>query len=158
MGILIDMVGKKYNRLTVVERVANSGTRAAWKCVCDCGNECVLDGKKIRTGHTKSCGCYRVEVTAPAQGRKNVKHGASRTKGYQRYHSRLREIAESKQTPPWANKDAIRKIYIERPEGHHVDHIIPLRGKTVCGLHVEYNLQYLTAMENMKKHNTFLGA
>ena len=72
MGILIDMVGKKYGRLTVVERAANSGTRAAWKCVCECGNECVLDGKKIRTGHTKSCGCYRAEVTAKAQGVANM--------------------------------------------------------------------------------------
>lgn len=155
MGILIDMVGKKYGRLTVVERAANCGTRAAWKCVCECGNECVLDGKKIRTGHTKSCGCYRAEVTAKAQGKANIKHGQSRTKGYHRYHSRLREIAESRQTPKWANRAKIRDIYVNRPEGCHVDHIIPLRGKLVSGLHVEYNLQYLPALENMKKHNTY---
>jgi len=57
--------------------------------------------------------------------------------------------------PKWADLNAIRKIYKNCPEGHHVDHIIPLRGKTVSGLHVETNLQYLTAFENHFKGNKF---
>ncbi len=66
------------------------------------------------------------------------------------YRSRLR-----KSTPRWADKDAIRKFYKERPDGFHVDHIVPIRGKNVSGLHVEYNLQYLTSDENIKKSNKF---
>lgn len=155
MGKLIDMVGMKFGRLIIVSRADNEGTRAAWNCVCDCGNKVTLNGKQIRSGHTKSCGCYRKEVTAPAQGKANTKHGLARTKGYARHHSRLREIAEIRQRPKWADMKAIMEIYVNRPEGHHVDHIIPLRGKKVSGLHVESNLQYLPAEINMHKHNTY---
>ena len=155
MGTLIDMAGNKFGRLIIESRADNKGTRAAWNCVCECGNRLVVDGKKLRSGHTKSCGCYRVEVTAPSQGKANIKHGQSRTKGYQRYHGRLREMAESRQTPKWADRKAIREFYVNKPEGCHVDHVIPLRGKLVSGLHTIENLQYLPALENLRKHNTY---
>lgn len=66
-----------------------------------------------------------------------------------------RRLRNSKQTPSWANKEKILEIYKNRPEGMHVDHIIPLNGKYVSGLHVENNLQYLPAAENLAKHNKF---
>jgi hypothetical protein len=56
-------------------------------------------------------------------------------------------------TPPWANMEKIKEIYLNCPEGYHIDHVIPLNGKDVCGLHVENNLQYLTIEENLKKSN-----
>ena len=55
----------------------------------------------------------------------------------------------------WANKRAIQEIYNNCPPGHEVDHIIPLNGKLVSGLHVENNLQYLTVEENAKKGNRY---
>lgn len=58
-------------------------------------------------------------------------------------------------TPSWANSFKINEIYNNRPEGYHVDHIVPLSNSKVCGLHCEYNLQYLPVLENIRKNNTF---
>jgi len=76
--------------------------------------------------------------------------------------NRQRAIAEVTAIPLWANKKAITEIYMaarkvtkETGVEHHVDHIIPLRGKTVCGLHVESNLQIITKEANLKKWAKF---
>ena len=49
----------------------------------------------------------------------------------------------------------LREFYIGCPEDKTVDHIIPLRGKNVSGLHIAENLQYLSQKENSKKRNYF---
>jgi hypothetical protein len=58
-------------------------------------------------------------------------------------------------TPSWANLQKIVEFYKNCPEGYQVDHIIPLRGKKVSGLHIVENLQYLTAKENRNKSNYY---
>jgi hypothetical protein len=58
-------------------------------------------------------------------------------------------------TPKWADLDAIKDFYMKRPIGYHVDHIVPINGENVTGLHVLNNLQYLPAKENLAKSNKF---
>jgi hypothetical protein len=50
-------------------------------------------------------------------------------------------------------KEETKQIYLNCPLGYQVDHIIPLNGENVCGLHVPWNLQYLTPEENYRKRN-----
>jgi|688.fasta_scaffold622112_3 hypothetical protein len=66
-------------------------------------------------------------------------------------------------TPSWVSKKDFEPIYNEAKKlsketgiNHEVDHIIPLKGEYVCGLHVPQNLQIITEYENGKKFNTFL--
>lgn len=66
-----------------------------------------------------------------------------------------RRAAKIHATVGWADLSKIKQIYLDCPEGYHVDHIIPLQGELVCGLHVESNLQYLTPFENYSKGNKF---
>lgn len=77
------------------------------------------------------------------------------TRDYQREYQKTRKALKLSRVPSWANIDKIREIYKKCPKGYHVDHIVPLQGKLVSGFHVEYNLQYLTAEANLKKHNKF---
>lgn len=64
-----------------------------------------------------------------------------------------RKAALLKRTPNWAKLEAIKEFYSNCPEGFHVDHVIPLQGKDISGLHILSNLQYLPAEDNLKKGN-----
>ena len=86
--------------------------------------------------HCKECHC---RGTATTQNARQSKYRASKID----------------RTPSWASLDKIKEIYNNCPKGYHVDHIVPLQGELVSGLHVENNLQYLTMSDNCSKNNSF---
>lgn len=63
MAKAINLAGRRFGRLTAIERVASPKAQAQWRCVCDCGKETVVRSQDLRNGHTKSCGCYGLEVS-----------------------------------------------------------------------------------------------
>lgn len=80
---MIDLTGKHFGNLLVLSRAESPNKQAAWRCRCDCGNETVVLGWNLRSGHTISCGC--VHKTA-------LKNGLRSTHGM--IHSRLYGIWE----------------------------------------------------------------
>lgn len=72
---------------------------------------------------------------------------------YRKVESRLKQKRIRDATPRWSDRESVNRFILSCPEGYHIDHIVPLRGKSVCGLHVLENLQYLPAQENRRKSN-----
>lgn len=83
------------------------------------------------------------------------------------YYDSKRRAAKLQRTPAWANLEAIKQVYADCveinlaattagcTEKFVVDHIIPIQGKLVSGLHISSNLQIITAKENLAKSNKF---
>lgn len=74
--------------------------------------------------------------------------------------NRLRRAQTRQAQPTWVDTRAVADFYRRAIElsslrgiKYHVDHIVPLRGKNVCGLHVPWNLQVIPASENLSKSN-----
>jgi hypothetical protein len=79
-----------------------------------------------------------------------------RHKEYRAFQTAKRRAAKLQRTPKWLTTeqmDQIKEIYKNCPPGHDVDHIYPLQGEIVSGLHVPENLQYLPSAENRSKGN-----
>lgn len=59
-----DLSGKRYGRLTVIKRAENRGEKVAWVCKCDCGKDTIVTTDLLKSGRTKSCGCYSRECVS----------------------------------------------------------------------------------------------
>lgn len=82
MGKLIDLTGKRYNRLTVIAvNGKDKNGHPLWECCCDCGNTCFVTGSRLRSGNTGSCGCLHSEQLTE----RNTKHGKSGSHIYKIY-------------------------------------------------------------------------
>jgi hypothetical protein len=92
----------------------------------------------------------------------NKRHKANNSGKYAHYEGKRRS-AKLQRTPKWLTNEElalIQGLYLQANEltkstgiNHHVDHIIPLQGELVSGLHVYENLRVIPAVENLKKSN-----
>jgi hypothetical protein len=105
--------------------------------------------------------CFR-KVSADWVRRNPVKNRASCKRAYRknpkqtRARMAARDAAKLHRTPSWSQVATIAEFYSKCPAGFQVDHIVPLQGELVSGLHVIENLQYLTEWENKSKGNRYL--
>lgn len=164
-----DIIGQRFGELTALWFVkVDAYQKAVWRFLCDCGTEADISIGNISNGHTTSCGCGEI--------RSRIKHGLSQTREYHRVaykewakrnpakviaNAYRRTEALRQRVPAWLSDEhweRINAFYLEARRKteetgivHHVDHVFPLRGKTMSGLHVPWNLQVLTAAENLRK-------
>lgn len=102
----IDLTGQKFNRLTVVEFYEVKKETSFWKCICDCGNPVVVRSYNLRSGITKSCGCFRYE-----KARKQMTvHGKTRTKVYRAWCGMINRCDET--DPKYNFRYAFRGITV----------------------------------------------
>ena len=197
-----DITGVKFGRLVVTENLGrDSGGNALWGCACECGGTAITRGFMLKTGRTKSCGCWYAETRPKKKPRiqviskkctsckeikvsslfpknkthidglssncnkcKNVRYKQANA-GATLAASTLRKKHVQIATPKWANRLDIKRLYDEsacttKITGirHHVDHIIPLRGRMVCGLHVPKNLRVVPWHVNLQKGSQMADA
>lgn len=164
-GIAARLRAEKIAQRRLAEKMAIEARKAERACsmllsgktVCaKCGIEKLNNEFLIKNGkrHGKRCLQCATEATKKFRA-KRLNETPNEHRAARSYEAMTRRAGLAKRIPAWANKEAIAAIYAGRKEGQHVDHIIPLFGKLVSGLHVENNLQYLTASENMKKNRKY---
>lgn len=75
----LDLVGKNFNRLTVIKRVENNRFgQTQWLCECECGKKIIVKGYHLKNGNTRSCGCLQRETI----GNISRKHGGAHNRLY----------------------------------------------------------------------------
>lgn len=90
MGKLIDLTGRRFGRLLIVDRAKNGHSGPRWNYLCDCGTVGDVYGRSLLHADQRSCGCLQREAAAEV-GRSRSTHGATsgggRTPEYQSWRS-----------------------------------------------------------------------
>lgn len=137
------------------------GYDRVWKIKSKCSfNECDRDthaktlchthyAKLLRTGNLD----YQPRFQGDVNERNRARTAKWKKDNWDYYRSYLlnRKKRVRVATPRWVDRKEITEFYRGCPKGYHVDHVIPVNGEDVSGLHVLWNLQYLPAKENLSK-------
>ena len=94
-----DLVGKQFGRLTVIGRCNNDIPQkdSKWYCECQCGNHLIVQRSNLRSGHTQSCGCLKMDS--------NTTHGKCYTRLW-RIWVNIKSRCENPNTPNFSNYGA----------------------------------------------------
>lgn len=160
----IDMVGRRYGRLVVVEQVEDYVTpkgeyHAKWLCQCDCGNSTEVIGSLLRSGQTISCGCYASELLIKRNKKYNpaVMRGDCvvmyTLKGEPFYvdiedYPKVKDICWHKHHSGYIidrNGLQIHRLIMNPPDGLNVDHI---HGEDTRNDNRKSNLRIATTSQN----------
>lgn len=163
-----ETLGKKFNRLLVLKIVRKSGERTTCLCRCDCGKKKMVLPKHLRSGNTKSCGCWKRE-SAVINGRKAITHNLSNTPIYRAYYSILTRCYNSNGNrykyyggygigvfKPW--RKSFRKFY-----KYVISHIGPKPGREFSIDRIDGNRNYepgnirwaTATQQNRNRKNSF---
>jgi len=157
--LVVDRIGDRYGRLTVIERAGSRNRQALWKSECDCGLIIEVTAGNLNSGHTRSCGCL-------AEDWKEV-HGEQHPnwKGGEKGHRKLRNSHEYRE---WRNLVFERDCYTcrlclehgDKLNSHHIKSFVKYpadrfeleNGMTLCAechrlVHSKYG-QVLDGTEN----------
>ena len=189
-----NLINKRFGKLVVISyEGSDKNNNSLWLCACDCGGSTITRGFMLKSGRTKSCGCWHKEEISMRQTKPRVvvlekqcptckktkkaeDFGKDKTrpdeltsqckhcrnviykqnnKGKINAQHATRKKLIKKATPLWVNKKEIENIYKRASQKteetgipYHVDHIMPIVHEKLCGLHVPWNLQVITASEN----------
>jgi 5-methylcytosine-specific restriction endonuclease McrA len=123
----------------------------------------VVDKQCSSCGETKAATLFPRNPRRPDGLASQCKHCKNvdykkKNAGRVRAHNAARKQRKRNAMPSWADREEIAKFYekaarlsVETGIQHHVDHIIPIQGKDICGLHVPWNLRVITWRENLQK-------
>lgn len=89
---LINLIGRQFGRLIVIERGANIGPHVAYKCQCECGNITTIRSHSLLRDDTKSCGCIRSEKMKHGK----TIHGFYNTPTYHSYRAMIARCTDIK--------------------------------------------------------------
>lgn len=154
----IDIVGKKFGNLTVLERASALGVKQTkFRCLCECGKETTVCASHLKNGHTKSCGCLVPVLTS----KRATTHSKSKTSTYRSWGAMIRRCTnqncEAYQwygekhitvCDEWKKFDNFLKDMGDRPIGMELDRIDNYKGYSPD------NCRWVTHKENcMNRRN-----
>lgn len=146
--------------------------KAKVRTYADANREAVREGNRVAGARFREANRENERERLREYARANSELYAARSRTWRETRPHLnaakearRRASKSQATPPWADSKAINAIYEEAVrlsnesgELMHVDHIVPLKGRNVCGLHCEANLRVVPAVENLRKSNSLIEA